>query len=158
ARELAKSGIQKRQPDKIPTTCRPNSGIWGIRVTEITQSRAYKAIMEVKACNLEERPATKRNITAIKQYIQNKVGLQPSTSQVWLSIRPETMPRRIHNFYYLAIHQGQRIEYWWKHIPECSERQFCHKCPGTMETMSHILFECELLTQRTVWNLARTLF
>ncbi|KAJ7599744.1 hypothetical protein C8J56DRAFT_768053, partial [Mycena floridula] len=46
----------------------------------------------------------------------------------------------------------------WKHIPECSERQFCHKCPGTMETMSHILFECELPTQRIVWNLARTLF
>ncbi|KAJ7599745.1 hypothetical protein C8J56DRAFT_760600, partial [Mycena floridula] len=52
ARELAKSGIQKRQPDKIPTTCPPNSGIQGIRVTEITQSQAYKAIMEVKACNL----------------------------------------------------------------------------------------------------------
>ncbi|KAJ7574635.1 hypothetical protein C8J56DRAFT_719140, partial [Mycena floridula] len=72
--------------------------------------------------------------------------------------RSQTMPRRIHNFYYIAIHQGQRIGYWWKHIPECSEWQFCYKCPGTIETLSHILFECESPIQRIIWNLACTLF
>ncbi|KAJ7586085.1 hypothetical protein C8J56DRAFT_788047, partial [Mycena floridula] len=133
--------------------------IRGIRITEITQSMAYKAILERKTEELGERPATKRNTQAIKQFIQNEMGTRLTTRQIWLSIRTETIPHHIHNFYYyLAIHQGQRIGSWWKHIPECSECQFCYQCPGVVETMSHILFECESPTQCIIWNLACTLF
>ncbi|KAJ7590166.1 hypothetical protein C8J56DRAFT_784100, partial [Mycena floridula] len=157
AKGLAKAGTKKRTADVIPDTGPTRFGIRGIKVTEITESLAYKAILLLKI-QLSGRTTTERNILAIQRFVKNKVGKEPTNHQIWLSIRCRTMPPRIHNFFYLAIHGGQQIGHWWKYIPECQDCQFCHKCRGVEETMSHILFECEVSMQRVVWNLTQTLF
>lgn len=46
---------------------------------------------------------------------------------------------------------------YWDNIPGHEHRAMCHKCQ-TIESMEHILLECDTPGRKTVWNLAQQLW
>lgn len=74
-----------------------------------------------------------------------------------MSIRGPIFPPKLHNFFYLAIHGGQRIGHWWSKISGYEDRQTCAYC-NLPDTMDDILTQCTKPGQLIAWNLARTLW
>ncbi|KAJ7586460.1 hypothetical protein C8J56DRAFT_787446, partial [Mycena floridula] len=83
-------------------------------------------------------------------------GHVPTSKDIWRSIRGEAANNRVRNFIYLMVHGAQRIGAYWKHIPRCEDRQNCQFC-GIEESMEHILLECKMPIQSTIWKLTKEL-
>ncbi|KAJ7589628.1 hypothetical protein C8J56DRAFT_784937, partial [Mycena floridula] len=105
-----------------------------------------------------ERPVTENNLSLVKKYVKNHNGKTPTSKSIWMAICVETFTRRIQNYIYLALHSAQRNGLYWKHIPECADRQFYKHCPNIIESMTHILTECSQPIQHQIWGLAKRIF
>ncbi|KAF6747132.1 hypothetical protein DFP72DRAFT_920581 [Ephemerocybe angulata] len=57
------------------------------------------------------------------------------------------------------LHNGYRLGHYWKNIGAMrDERMPCHECEEPVESMDHILRECRVSGQATVWKLAKELW
>lgn len=97
-----------------------------------------------------------RNLTAIKDVVEEVCGAAPTESSVWRMLRKDPVSRKIRDFLWKAIHGAHRIGRYWAHIPGYEERQMCVGC-GAVEDMAHILTTCLEPGQCEVWTIAREL-
>ncbi|KAE9384473.1 hypothetical protein BT96DRAFT_960893 [Gymnopus androsaceus JB14] len=111
----------------------------GIKLSTITQSLAYKTI---KGQNkTKPRPATECTIG----------------KHLWKSICDPELPRRIRDFLWKSMHDAHQVCKFWKHIPECEERMMCAHC-NEIESLEHILIECDRPWRRLIWEMAKSLW
>ncbi|KAJ7582306.1 hypothetical protein C8J56DRAFT_895093 [Mycena floridula] len=159
AYKLANEATLKHTTDKVDWSTPEETRRPGVKVTALTQAIANKAIIELKTRSKEmDRKTTKKNLIIIKRDLTRPNGFTPTSKDIWLAIRREAFSRRIKNFMYLMIHGAQRTGGYWKHIPSCQDRQMCKHCPGTEESMEHILIECNgTPVCRTIWRKTREL-
>ncbi|KAJ7599533.1 hypothetical protein C8J56DRAFT_769392 [Mycena floridula] len=154
---LADEGLNKRAADQVDWSVREKFQRPGVKLECLTQSIAYKAITEMKSIpETKVWAKTKQNIDSIKIALTLTNGHPPTNKDIWKSIRGEAINRRAKNFMYLMVHGAQRVGAYWKHIPGCEDRQLCKKC-GTEESMEHILTQCQMPIQNTIWKLAQEL-
>ena len=100
---------------------------------------------------------TAKNLTLVQDSLQTFNNLCPLPSDIWMSIQCSSLPPKIHNFIFLALHVGQWIETFWNHIPGYEERATCSAC-NKLEDLNHILLKCRRSGQQEVWNLMRQLW
>ncbi|KIJ65261.1 hypothetical protein HYDPIDRAFT_89147, partial [Hydnomerulius pinastri MD-312] len=85
-------------------------------------------------------------------------GSTPTAGQIWKSIRGRDLPKAIRSFLWKSLHDGYKISEYWSRITNYETHGRCHLC-GEVETMEHILLECEdSLTIPTIWGLAEELW
>ncbi|KAJ7600678.1 hypothetical protein C8J56DRAFT_1074063 [Mycena floridula] len=155
--ELAEEGIRKRLPDQINWSVSTVYRRPGIKLTSLTQSLAYKAIRALRTRKADlERNETIKNLRATKAEVTQICGFTPTSKDIWNSLKLEVFNRRVQNFMYLMMHGTQRVGKYWKHIPGCEEYQNCSIC-GEEESLKHVLLECQMPIQSTIWNLVRKL-
>ncbi|KAJ7154163.1 hypothetical protein C8R46DRAFT_839212, partial [Mycena filopes] len=81
----------------------------------------------------------------------------PTPAAIWKSIKHKDITRQIRTFLWRSIHGSLRIGKYWRHIPECEDREMCPTCDVT-EDLEHIIFQCTRTGQAQVWELAKKLW
>ncbi|CAK5281301.1 unnamed protein product [Mycena citricolor] len=140
---------------RLLATTRPDLLAEGVKLASLTQKTAYATIRAQR--EMVTRPATQRNLEEVAREHTRDAQASPTVEQIWASIRSRDFSRQIRNFLWKAMHEAHRVGTFWKHIPECSDREICTPC-GTTEDLHHILLDCECAGQKHVWKLAEKLW
>ncbi|KAJ6480516.1 ribonuclease H-like protein, partial [Mycena vitilis] len=155
ARSLARTGSTKETPD-LPILVVPEElQMKGAKLSKLTQAVAYAAIKEAKAKPV--RKATDNKIKQVQAATKLNFDRLPLPAEIWRSIRHKDFTRQVRNFLWKSMHDAHRIGIFWKHMPECEEREICQFC-GVTEDLEHILLKCDRPGQREIWQLAEELW
>ncbi|KAJ7718926.1 hypothetical protein B0H16DRAFT_1666610 [Mycena metata] len=155
AMRLAKENLQTREYAKLSLAVDPDLAVPGIKLSKLTQRLAYAGIKDQRKA--VSRKATDNNVKQIKDAVQTNFKRQPTTAQVWTSIRHRDLTRQVKNFLWKSLHSAHRIGNFWKHIPECEDRAICQHCDEP-EDLEHILLKCRRPGQSQIWSLAKDLW
>ncbi|KAE9401682.1 hypothetical protein BT96DRAFT_817590 [Gymnopus androsaceus JB14] len=121
----------------------------------IDQSLAYKTIKGQNKA--KPRPATEHTIGKVQHDLHVESHVTPMAEHLWKSIRDPELPQRIRDFLWKSMHDAHRVGRFWKHIPECEERMMCAHC-NEVESLEHILLECDRPWRRLIWEMAKSLW
>ncbi|KAL1700579.1 hypothetical protein EV121DRAFT_283310 [Schizophyllum commune] len=165
ADKLAGAGARKQSADEIETKIPRELQLTGAKLQCITQALAYKAIREKKMRKLKTRPTSARNIERIIAATEDAFGVKITEGQVWRGFRNKAIMPECANFLWTSVHNAYMVGSKWLEIydgsrPEHDEkraRATCKKC-NVMESMEHILFQCDSPGQKQIWDLAERLW
>ncbi|KAJ3991416.1 hypothetical protein F5050DRAFT_1581445 [Lentinula boryana] len=162
ADELAKEGCQKEQADTVELVVPPTLKLTGAKLKGMTQALAYKAIRHHKMMKRTYQEALNRRITKINmgraKYMINELqGTEPSDKLFWRSLRHKDFSRKYRYFIWMTAHNGYKTGEYWQNIPTFEHRANCPQC-GEIESMEHILTECENSNQKLIWSLTEELW
>ncbi|KDQ33712.1 hypothetical protein PLEOSDRAFT_1031451 [Pleurotus ostreatus PC15] len=134
----------------------------GARLSNLTQSLAYKAIREIALKKEKhQRERSKKMIDIIQNHVEEALGEIPTEERIWRSIRHKDISRQARYYLWMAAHDAYRIGTHWlkpNYKDEIQQRSECVHCNGVIEDMSHILSRCETPGQEEVWTLAKKLW
>ncbi|TFK84939.1 hypothetical protein K466DRAFT_552795 [Polyporus arcularius HHB13444] len=152
---LAKKGLDglEEEMPEIAENLRPFLHS-GMRVEMITQSKAYRAIREIRA--KEQRPTTTVMIGRIQATLAEDYDVAPTETRVWLGIRDKDFSRKLRQFLWKSAHDAHRVGKYWRNIRGFEERAVCSMC-GTEDSLEHILLECDAAEVATIWSMYSTL-
>jgi hypothetical protein len=151
--KLAKTGAEKEEEEELVLDVPAKFNLQGVKLSTITQAIAYRGI-----CNQtpwQERPSTEQNLQQIKLDLLNLNKTKETSENIWKDIRRPLFHPKVQQFLFKAIHDAFKIGKYWGNIPDCEYRQWCASC-HTMETMQHILVDCESAPVRLIWELVKT--
>jgi 5-methylcytosine-specific restriction endonuclease McrA len=97
------------------------------------------------------------NLEKTKAEIDDAFGFQPTEVKIWKSMRCKDFSRQVRNFLWKTMHDAYVVGTHWlreSNSPEKKERSECQHC-GKIDTMEHILTQCEVPGQKEVWQLAK---
>ncbi|KAJ7767116.1 hypothetical protein B0H16DRAFT_1308783, partial [Mycena metata] len=97
------------------------------------------------------------NIQLVQVAVQSQWGKAPTPALIWKSIRHKDLSRQVKTFLWKGIHGAHRTGKYWKHIPDCEDREFCQNC-GVTELLEHILIECDSPGRGEVWSLVEKMW
>ncbi|KAF8162291.1 hypothetical protein K438DRAFT_1985221 [Mycena galopus ATCC 62051] len=161
AKVKADEGAKKNAADEIDLSVPPTLNVTGAKLSAMTQSLAYKAIRERKMkAKLKKRERTKANIERAKAEAEDNFGFQPTEAKIWKSIQSKDLSRQTRYFLWMTTHDAYIVGSHWlrdTNSPEKQERAECGHC-GTIESMEHILSQCEIPGQAEIWKLAKGLW
>jgi hypothetical protein len=149
---LAKEGASKPETDELNLEIPIEFDIQGAKLKTLTQALAYKGIQERNIP--DERETTNNNLAITRAALATQTGEIETDETLWKGTRNPTIRIRIRQFLYKAMHSTQKIGDHWRSIPRYQHRQLCRTC-NTVESMEHILINCEEIAVRTIWELAK---
>ncbi|KAI0731180.1 ribonuclease H-like protein [Earliella scabrosa] len=122
----------------------------GIKLSTMTQKLAYKRIKATE--KREPRRATTLTTDRVLATLASDLKLCLEREALWKGIRSKLIARRIRDFLWKAMHDALRVGKFWENIPGYEARATCGVC-GTLESLEHILTECEAPGQKEVWEM-----
>jgi ribonuclease HI len=149
---LAKEGARKTLPDPLELTVPKEFDLQGARLPALTQSLAYKGILQSK--DAPPRRTTTRNLQMTREAVARYTNALETDQTIWKGIRRKAVRTRVRQFLYKSMHGTQKIGTFWKNINNHEHRQDCGTC-GTTESMAHILVHCDAPSTRLIWSLAK---
>ncbi|KAF6744053.1 hypothetical protein DFP72DRAFT_826383, partial [Ephemerocybe angulata] len=121
-----------------------------------TQAKAYEAIRARKPKPI--RRNTERMLERTKAVLDELTGTVPTSEAIWLSLRKRkaaSITQKFGAYAWRTLHEGYKLGKYWDNIDELrDERMPCQECGVPVESMRHILQECEVSGQETIWKLA----
>ncbi|KAJ7657452.1 hypothetical protein DFH06DRAFT_1409785 [Mycena polygramma] len=144
ASQLAKDGAASDVPRNLNMSTSQGLHLRGAKLTTLTQALAYKAIKSLRAT--PSRKTTEANVKLIQDAGLLQRGKTPTVASIWKS-----------TFLWKAIHGAHRIGKFWTNIPGYEDRATCQSC-GELESLQHILFECQCPGQLEIWKLVGELW
>ncbi|KAF8126585.1 hypothetical protein EV363DRAFT_1173921, partial [Boletus edulis] len=150
---LANKGARKDHPDTIDCKVPENFRLPGIKLTTITQHIAYTAIRKNR-----DTPYTRNtliNLDITRYTIQDITRNLETDAMLWRNLRHPDIHRPIQNFLYRAMTGSLRIGDFWANIPNYEVRALCPHCKDTTESLEHILTECDVEENATIWKLVK---
>ncbi|KAF6757047.1 hypothetical protein DFP72DRAFT_846403 [Ephemerocybe angulata] len=103
-----------------------------------------------------ERRRTAAQIEKTKAAVLGATGTEAKKETIWKSLRKrkkETLTQKFGAFAWKSLHGGYKVGTYWKHIDE--DRLKCQPCNADTESMEHIMHECRVSGQETVWKIAK---
>ncbi|KAJ7019152.1 hypothetical protein C8F04DRAFT_1324243 [Mycena alexandri] len=155
AAQLAQEGCRRPMPDQVSTVVPPEMVLKGLKLSKLTQALAYAAIKETK--EIPFRRATDNRVKQVQLATKQNFNRLPAPPEIWKSIRHKDFTRQTRNFLWKSMHDAHHIGKFWKHIPECGDREICQFC-GETEDLEHIVLKCNRPGQQQVWELAKELW
>ena len=155
ADKLAKEGATNPTPDILELTIPKEFDLQGAKIATISQSTAYKGIMERKPPPF--RLTTLSNLQYTREALAAFHNTQETDATIWNGLKSTAIRLRIRQFLYKALHDTQKVGEYWKHISGHETRQTCTSCEVT-ESMEHILIHCHESPPNTIWPLAHQLW
>ena len=149
---LAKKGAEKEIPDELDLTILVEFDIQGTKMSTITQAIAYQGIMTRKP--QRDRRSTAENLNQTREAVEAYCGTLETDETIWKSLRKKVLRTRVKQFLYKTMHRAYMVGSIWRHIPGYEQRQYCAIC-NAEDSMDHIQTECNALSRRKVWELAR---
>ncbi|KAF5376294.1 hypothetical protein D9615_008538 [Tricholomella constricta] len=155
ADKLADAATNLPQPQDFNGTIDLSLQVTGARLQSITQALAYKTIRDIKATKRPmTRTRTQDNLAQIKDAVEDAFGGRPTSASIWKSVRRKEFSRPQRYFLWMAIHDAYMIGTHWLRATMSQEMQERATCThdGSIETMKHILTQCECTGQQEVWT------
>jgi ribonuclease HI/exonuclease III len=149
---LAREGVNKQEPDELNLKVPIEYDIQGAKLKALTQALAYRGIQESKGS--QERQTTENNLDNIREAIERYNGAAETNESLWRNTRNPAIRIKIQQFLFKSIHSTQKIGPFWSKTRRYQHRQLCRTC-NTIETMEHILLNCNEIAVRTIWELAK---
>ncbi|KAH9986337.1 ribonuclease H-like protein [Russula compacta] len=149
---LAKQGEEKDHPDQLDLSIPDEFNIQGAKLKTLTQAIAYRSIMDSKPN--PPRPSSAENIQIAQTALTTINGTQETAETVWLSLRKPVLRFRVQQLLYKAIHNAYLIGEKWLDIHDKEHRALCTTC-HQINSIRHLLLECNSETRTTIWELAR---
>jgi hypothetical protein len=109
---------------------------------------------------LKKRNRTIANLERAKAEAEDNFGFIPTEAKIWRSLKNKDLSVQQKYFQWMLTHDAYIVGTHWlreSNSPEKKERAECHSC-GTIETMEHILSQCEAPGQKEIWKLAKELW
>ncbi|KDQ50173.1 hypothetical protein JAAARDRAFT_142329 [Jaapia argillacea MUCL 33604] len=153
---LAKQGASRDVPDQLDLSVPPNFHLSGAKLATITQSVAYRGIRE--RVHHEERRKSAQSIDMVRSNLEEIHGHLETDKAIWARTWSKDLQRKIGQFLFMMIHQAQKIGTFWVNIPTFEERGRCGECDGEIESMEHILLDCQARERQQVWKMAEDLW
>jgi ribonuclease HI len=163
ADQCANEGACKADPDFIDIDVPPELKLTGARLSKMKQSTAYRAIREITAQGYTKRTRTKQNIEKAQDQAEETFGIRPTECALWMSMNHKDFPKEIRYFLWMTAHDAYMIGSNWKrpgYKDEFQKRGDCqHRdCNGALESMEHILTQCNYNGQAEIWKLTKNLW
>ncbi|KAF5342495.1 hypothetical protein D9611_001696 [Ephemerocybe angulata] len=131
--------------------------VQGLRLASQTQASLYAAIGDWNSKKVSERRETLANIALAKNTARQKLGFEPTTEEIWMSIRgPNVTQKKIRAFLWKVVHGALPCGVNWNDNPAYADRALCQHCQ-VRETAEHLLVQCPRSCQSTIWDLANSL-
>jgi hypothetical protein len=150
--QLASEGAHHTEPDNIDTYVLRNFDIQGAKLTKISQKLAYMEIMS--RTNLTHKRTTLALLDITRFVVEALSSNQETNEAIWRSCRNTDISKNIQLFLYKALHNAYCIGEFWETIPNYEHRALCTQCLGEIESITHILTDCNNLINKTIWQLA----
>lgn len=77
----------------------------------------------------------------------------PTDKRIWLSLKDRSISREARAFLWKAMHNAYKVGRYWESIPNFKRRALCAECGNATETLEHILTECKMSGQDTIWKI-----
>ncbi|KAI0353111.1 ribonuclease H-like protein [Trametes cingulata] len=153
ADRLAKHGAAQPRPF-LPLSLPPSRRFLqdGASLPALTQSLAYKGIRQ--SAKRHHRKRTAEVLHEVQLSLAEVTGNTYQDATVWLALRKEPIQRKVRDFYWKALHGALRVGPFWENIPGYEHRAVCRQC-GCVESVEHILAECDAPGQGALWRLTR---
>ncbi|KAJ7605710.1 hypothetical protein DFH06DRAFT_1150446 [Mycena polygramma] len=151
ASQLSKEGAENGTPRTLDMSTTVGPHLQGAKLATLTQALAYKAIKQLRLT--PSRKTTEANIKLVQDAGLLQRGKTPTIASIWKSVRHKDLSRQIKTFLWKSIHGAHRVGKFWTNIPGYEDRATCDSC-GELETIEHILLECEAPGQAEIWKLA----
>ncbi|KAJ7321321.1 hypothetical protein DFH08DRAFT_1033933 [Mycena albidolilacea] len=156
----ADEGAKKPERDDVPLEIPQDQTVTGAKLSAMSQLLAYRAIRECKRKKNKERDRTQANLERAKAECEDNFGFIPMEDKIWKSQLNKDFSREQQYFLWMATHDAYWVGTHWLRestTAEMKEREECQHC-GTIESMEHILSQCEILGQKEVWDLVKELW
>ncbi|KAJ7107720.1 hypothetical protein C8R44DRAFT_534835, partial [Mycena epipterygia] len=108
--------------------------------------------------SLKNKPTQKaatHNLDRICCSFDEMFGYQPTDGAIWASIRSTYIHRLTRNFLWKSAHNIYHVGAFWDHILNFANFGQCSNC-HTLESLEHIMLECDAPGQQQVWKIAET--
>ena len=132
----------------------PAFDVAGARMTRLTQKLAYQGILD--HATPAQRPSTGRTVERVQTHLNN-VGIWPSQSEFWRSLRHKDIRRHIASFLWKVAHNAFKTGNFWLQVAGREDRARCQLC-GATESIEHILTVCRAEETTTIWHCAKILW
>ncbi|KAF5334198.1 hypothetical protein D9611_014502 [Ephemerocybe angulata] len=157
---LANEGAGKDQPDRVDLSRGEELEKIGAATHALTQAMAYEAIKTRKP--IPPRRNTERMLERTKAVLEELTGEVPTSAAVWLSLRRRkaaTISQKFGAYAWRTLHEGYKLGKYWDNIDELrDDRMPCRDCEVPIESMAHILQDCRVSGQETIWELAKAVW
>ncbi|KDQ58375.1 hypothetical protein JAAARDRAFT_716430 [Jaapia argillacea MUCL 33604] len=153
---LAKEGAGKAVADQLDLSVQPSFRLSGAKLAAVTQAIAYRGIRE--RARRKERRKSVQSLDLVRSNLEEVHGHLESDKAIWAGTRSKDIQRKIGQFLFMAIHQTHKIGTFWTNIPNYEERGRCGECDGEIESMEHILLECQAKERQQIWKMAEDLW
>ncbi|KAF5331228.1 hypothetical protein D9611_013068 [Ephemerocybe angulata] len=131
--------------------------VQGVKLATQTQASLYSAIGDWHSRKVTERRATIENLAMAKTTAQRRLGYEPSSEELWKSIRGANVTqKKIRTFLWKVMHGALPCGVNWNDNPAYADRALCQHCQ-VRETAEHLLTQCPDSCQGTLWGLADAL-
>ncbi|KAH6916524.1 hypothetical protein BKA70DRAFT_1092013, partial [Coprinopsis sp. MPI-PUGE-AT-0042] len=153
ADRLAGEGALKPDEDQeIDLNVDPRARITGTRLVAASQSLLYRSIVEKQSTDREARRLTAKNLDRARYAAEERMGHTPSDEVIWGSMRANHLiSNKTRNFLWKAMHNAYKLGDYWRRISFHPEWAECNVC-GKVESMEHIMTECQRSGQDVVWR------
>jgi ribonuclease HI len=155
----ADEGADKVAPDWLNIVERYGINPRGVRLQSLTRRLAYRAIRARKMMGFAQRKATARNLEYARAAVEEVTGKQPTDEKLWSFVGSKTHTMKHKQFLWKIAHDAYKVGQYWKNIPNHEERATCGCGAGDgIESMRHIMTECQYPGQKELWRLAGKLW
>lgn len=154
-KNLAKEGLKQKTKNKVEKPKNLKYVHTSARLSTLQQHEAYALIKEWKV----KRPYNKskqNNIKIAQATLKYETGWRPKEEAIWLGLYQNDIKNNISDFIWKILHNRIRCGNYFTNMntEEWKMKQFC-AC-GAVETIEHILLECDLNKAKNCWEIAST--
>jgi ribonuclease HI len=154
---LARRGAEKDVHDEFDLEIPSGFDVQGAKMEDLTQRTAYRGIRERKESEVDQRPRTAENILMATEATEDERFVPQDAESVWKGMRSKTIRTNVSDYLFRITHGTYMIGRKWMDT-KWPERAICPECPDKIETMEHILFECDTARRGELWALAETVW
>lgn len=145
---LAKDAVRARKRMRMPPA--PLKFVAsGVAFIAVSQKLAYGIIKRTKKPDC--RHTTRKNLDKASEAVYSVSGIRPTDAAIWCGVWKLDADRPVRAFWWKMLHGAHKIGAYWNNISNCTDRAYCKYC-GALETMSHILIECNVPWRVALWT------
>ncbi|KAL0058369.1 hypothetical protein AAF712_013560 [Marasmius tenuissimus] len=161
AQTLAAAGTNMPMQEEDINWGNPDFELNGMKLATLDQKTTYRAIRRRKKLKQKKRERTEQAMDLTKAQIEELFEYKPTNEGIWKAMRNKDMSKKQYHFMWMTAHDVYMVGDKWSregNKPKAKENAECKHCFGKIESMTHILTECESPGQEEIWTLTRNVW
>ncbi|KAI9068663.1 hypothetical protein FKP32DRAFT_1608788 [Trametes sanguinea] len=160
ADRMASLGAEKETPDELDLARAAEGSISGAKLLSMTQKLAYRAIRSTRQREAQHRPSTEKTIREIRNDLATHAGSSPTNENIWKAMAKPYITKECRRFLWRTVHDSYMLGRHWMRpnmAQHLQDRATCKMC-GSVESMEHIILDCQEVGSRVCWDLMQSLW